>query len=136
MLRDRIKAARDYKSAELHVIWLDLENAYGLVRHALIEKAMDFFWITEDIRKLISGYYKFTYMRFSNPKYPTNRQKLNIGIMMGCVISPLIFVLAIEMLLRRTEDTTSKKTLPSMKTFIGDVTLISESKSHIKKKNC
>ena len=47
-------------------------------------------------------------MRFSNAKYSTNWQKLNIGIMMGCVISP-IFVLVIEMLLRGTEDTTSKK---------------------------
>ena len=64
MLWDQIKAARDNKSTKLHVIWLDLENAYGSVRHPLIEKAMDFFWIPEDIRKLISGCYKCTYMRF------------------------------------------------------------------------
>ena len=55
MLWDRIKAVRDNKSTEVHVIWLDLENANGSVRHPLIEKAMDFFWIPEDIRKLISG---------------------------------------------------------------------------------
>ena len=53
MLWDRIKVARDNKSAELHVIWLDLEKAYGLVRHPLNEKAMDFFWISEDIRNYI-----------------------------------------------------------------------------------
>ena len=94
---------------------------------------MDFFWIPEDIRKLISGYYKCTYMRFSNAKYSTNWQKLNIGIMMGCVISPLIFVLVIEMLLRSTKDATSKKTVPSMKAFMDDVTVISESKSHMEK---
>ena len=63
-------------------------------------------------------------MRFSNAKYSTNWQKLNIGIMMGCVISPLIFVLVMEMLLRSTKDTTSKK---------GDVTVISESKQHMEK---
>ena len=68
---------------------------------------VDFFWIPEDLRKLISGYYKCTYMRFSNVKYSTNWQKLNIGIMMGCVKFPLIFVLVMEMLLRSTEDTTS-----------------------------
>ena len=96
MLWNRIKAARDNKSSELHVIWLDLENVYGSVRYQLIEKAMDFFWIPEDIRKLISGYIKCTYMRFSNTKYSTNWQKLNIGIMMGSVISPLIFVLVME----------------------------------------
>ena len=122
LLRDQIKAARHNKSAKLHVIWLDLENAYGSVRHPLIEKATDFFWIPEDIRKLLSGYYKCTYMKFSNPKYSTNWQKLNIGIMMRCVISSLIFVLVMEMLLRSTEDTTSKKTVPSMKAFMDDMT--------------
>ena len=72
MFWDQIKAARNNKSAELHVIWLDLENVYGSVRHPPIEKAMDFFWIPEDIRKLLSRYYKCTYIRFSNARYSTN----------------------------------------------------------------
>ena len=132
MLWDRIKA-RNNKSAEFYVIWLDLENAYGSVRHPLIEKAMDFFWIPEDIRKLISGYYKCIYMRFSEARYSTNWQKSNIGMIMECVISPLIFVLVLEMLLPSTEDTTSKKTVPSKKAFMDDVTAISESKSYMEK---
>ena len=93
---------------------------------------MDLFWISED-RKLISGYYKGTYMRFYNAKYSTNWQKLNISIMMGCVISPLILVSVMEILLRSTKDTTSKKTVPSMKVFMDDVTVISESKSLLEK---
>ena len=72
-------------------------------------------------------------MRFSNAKYFTNCQKLNIDIMRGCVISPLIFVLVMEMLLRSNEDTTSKKTVPFMKAFMDDVAVISESKSHMEK---
>ena len=71
-------------------------------------------------------------MRFSDAKYSTSWQKLNIVIMMGCVISPLIIVLVMEMLLHGAKDTTSKKTVPSMKAFKDDVTLISESKSHMK----
>ena len=70
-------------------------------------------------------------MRFSNVKYSTNWQKLNIGIMMGCVISPLIFVWVMEMLLHSTKDTTSKKTVPSMKTFMDDMTVILELKLHM-----
>ena len=65
--------------------------------------------------------------------HSTNWQKLNISIMMGCVISPLIFVLVMEMLLRRTKDTTSKKTVPAMKAFMDDVMVISELKSHMEK---
>ena len=79
--------AKNNKSAELHVIWLNLENAYGSVRHQLLEKAKEFFWIPEDIKNLISAYFKCTYVRFSNYKYSTNWQKLNIGIMMGCYLS-------------------------------------------------
>ena len=56
MLWDRIKTVKNNKT-ELHVIWLDLENAYSLVRHQLLKKAMEFFWIPEDIKNLISTYF-------------------------------------------------------------------------------
>ena len=36
-----------------------------------------------------------------------------------------------EMLLRSTEDTTNKETVPSLKAFMDDVTVILESKSHM-----
>ena len=131
MLWERIKRAKNNKSAELHAIWLDLENAYSPVRHQLLENAMKFFWIPEDFKNLISAYFKFTYVRFSNYKYSTNWQKLNIGIKMGCVISPLLFVLAMEMILRGTEINTNELTGPSMKAFMDDITLVEESKSHM-----
>ena len=70
-------------------------------------------------------------MRFSNNKYSTNWQKLNIGIMMGCVISPLLFVLVMEMILGCTDVNKNQITGPSMKAFMDDVTLIAESRSHM-----
>ena len=63
-------------------------------------------------------------------KYSTNWQKLNIGIMMGCVISQLPFVLAMEMTLRSAEVNTNEITSPSMKAFMNDVTLVTESRPH------
>ena len=122
MLWDQIKTAKNNKT-ELHVIWLDLENAYGSVRHQLLEKAMEFFWIPEDIKNLISTYFKRTYVRCSNNKYSTKWQKLNIGIMIGCVISPLLFVLVMKMILRSADVNTNQITGPSMKAFMDDVTL-------------
>ena len=112
MLWDRIKTVENNKT-ELHVIWLDLENVYGSVRHQLLDKAMEF-WIPEDIKNLISRYFKRTYVRFSNNEYSTKWQKLNIGIMMGCVISPLLFVLVMEMILRSADVNTNQITGPSM----------------------
>ena len=92
---------------------------------------MEFFWIPEDIKNLISTNFKHTYVRFSNNKYSTNWQKLNIGIMIGWVISPLLFVLVMEMILRSADVNTNQITGPSMKAFIDDVSLIAESRSHM-----
>ena len=86
---------------------------------------MEFFWIQEDIKNLISAYFKFTYVRFSNYKYSTNWQKLNIAIMVGYVISPLLFILVMEMILHSAEIHTNEITGPSMKAFN------SESRSHM-----
>ena len=52
--------------------------------------------------------------------------------MMGCVISPLLFILVMEMILRSAEVNTNQITGPSMKAFMDDVTLIAESGSHMK----
>ena len=54
-----------------------------------------------------------------------------IGIMTGCVISPLLFVLVMEMILRRADVNTNQITGPSIKTFMDDVTLNAESRSHM-----
>ena len=90
-------------------------------------------WTSFGSQQILENLYQDTINEFSNAKYSINWQKLDIGIMMGCVISPLIFLLVIEMLLRSTKVTTSKKTVPSMKAFMDDVTVISESISHMEK---
>ena len=118
------------KTTKHHVIWLDLENTYGSVRHQLLEKAMQFFWIPEDIKNLISMYFKRIYVMFSYNKYSTNWQKLNIGIMMGSVISPLLFILVMEKILCSADVNTNQITGASLKAFMDDVTLIAESRSH------
>ena len=51
---------------------------YYLIKHIyiyiyILGKATEFFWIPEDIKNLISTYFKCTYVRFSNNKYSTNR---------------------------------------------------------------
>ena len=58
-------------------------------------------------------------------------QKLNIGIMLGFVISPLLFVLVMEIILRSAYVNSNQITGPSMKAFMDDVTLIAESRSHM-----
>ena len=66
-------------------------------------------------------------MKFSYNKYSTKWQKLNVGIMMGCVISPLLFVLVMEMILCFAEVNTNELTGQSLKAFMDDLTLVAES---------
>ena len=50
--------------------------------------------------------------------------------MVRCVTSPLLFVLVMEMILLSTEVNTNEITGISMETFMDDVTLVTESRSH------
>ena len=76
------------KSAEFHVIGLDLWNVSGLFKYVLIEIKL---CIPEDIRNLVSMYLKCMYIRFFNTWYATEWQKLDIVIWIICVISLLFF---------------------------------------------
>ena len=83
-----------------HVIWLDLANAYGSVPHHLFRMALDFFNFPSKVGEIIMKYFNSAFMKFTVKNYTTKWQALEIGIMMGCVISPLLFVLATELILR------------------------------------
>ena len=68
-------------------------------------------------------------MSFFNYRYSTNWQKLNIRIMLGCGIHPLLFILI--MILHSAEVNTNEITGSSMKAFMDDVTLVAESRSQM-----
>ena len=57
---------------------------------------------------------------------------MNIGIMMICVISPLLFILVMEMILQCAKVNCNEITGLSKKAFKDDVTLVTESRSQIK----
>ena len=92
-----IQYARKEKR-DLHVVWLDLASAYGSVPHVLIEKAMRVCWIPEKVINLTRISHEQFFMRFTTPSYTTNWQSLEVGIPMGCVVSPLLFVMAMELI--------------------------------------
>ena len=65
---EEIQTARKEKK-DLSVIWLDLANAYGSVPHVLIDQAMEFFWIPEQVRAMVRLYYDKFKMRFTTGKF-------------------------------------------------------------------
>ena len=102
MICHTIQEAKRQKK-DLSVVWLDLTNAYGSVPHALIEYAMDFFWIPERLKGYVMKYYEEFQMRFSTGEYTTWWVDLEVGIPMGCTISPILFVLAMEVITKAAE---------------------------------
>ena len=117
MIWNSILSARRDKT-ELHVIWLDLANAYGSVPHHLIRMALEFFNFPSKVEEIIMKYFNSAFTKFTVKNYTTKWQALEIGIMMGCVISPLLFVLAMELILRGAANT-SEGVMKNDQSFYG-----------------
>ncbi len=102
MIWHTIQSAKREKS-DLSVLWLDLANAYGAVPHAMIRFAMEFFYIPEKLQRIVLSYYNSFQMRFSTQHYTTNYQALQVGIPMGCTVSPILFVMSMELMIKAAQ---------------------------------
>ena len=121
---DAIQEAKKTKES-LNVVWLDLANAYGSVPHELLMKAMDFFYIPQEVQSIMKEYYDNFRMRSSTEDFTTEWHRLEIGIAAGCSISVIWFILVMEMLLRSADCHEEKaKVRSSKKAFMDDVTLL------------
>ena len=77
-------------------------------------------------------------MRFTTKEFTTNWQALEIGIMMGCTISPLLFVMAMELVLKGASGYSEGMkigrhlVLPPLRAFMDDITVIVETRREAK----
>lgn len=83
-----------------HVIFLDLANAFSSVPHKLLWKSFKFFHVLESITTLVKAYFQDLQLCFATPNFTTAWQCLDVGIMAGCTISPLAFMMAMEVIIR------------------------------------
>ena len=65
-------------------------------------------------------------MRFTTKDFTTNWTRLEVGIVMGCTVSPVLFVLSMQLFLKATESKSNFVDLgrgcqmPPVKAFIND----------------
>ena len=115
MIWNSILSARRDKT-ELHVIWLDLANAYSSVPHHLIRMALEFFNSPSKVGEIIMKYFNSAFMKFTVKNYTTKWQALEIGIM--------------ELILRGAANTSKgvmkneHLTLPPSRAFMDDITIL------------
>ena len=98
VLSQLIKEAKAGKKS-LVITWLDIANAYGSLPHWLILSSLRRAHVPEEMCTLIAEYYSDVKIRFSTKEFTTEWQKVEKGIITGCMLSVIIFALAISILI-------------------------------------
>ena len=79
--------------------WLDLENAYGSVRHMLIQFAFKWFHIPTAMAELIFRYYDSMFLKVVTSEWTSESFHLAIGVPQGCTASTIVFDVAFQLTL-------------------------------------
>lgn len=95
------EALRDSKShyRQLVISWLDLWNAYGSVPHNLIQFALSWYHVPDEICELIFRYYEMLQASVQVNKDQTGFFRFEIGFFQGCVLAAILFDLVFNMML-------------------------------------
>lgn len=97
-LWEALKEAKDEARA-IVVSWLDLANAYGSVKHNLIQFALRWYHVPESIIKLIFDYYEKLSAKVRTKAWSTDFFRFEIGLFQGCVLSTILFDCVFNLLL-------------------------------------
>ena len=113
----------------LHVVWLDLANAYGSVPHQLLWKTLAAHHVPRAVIEVHQEYFNGFVMRFSTKECTTGWIPLQVGIAMGYAISPSLFVLALIVLNAVGAGIPEARMsrgiyMPSIKAFMDDTTIV------------
>ena len=92
-------ALRDAKRKNRTIIitWLDLANAYGSVRHDLMQFALSWFYVPDWVCKLIKSYYNALFAKVVTHQWETPIFAFLIGVFQGCTISPTLFDIVFQL---------------------------------------
>ncbi|XP_035862163.1 uncharacterized protein LOC118496075 [Sander lucioperca] len=122
------------EGTNLHVVFLDLANAFGSVPHSLLWTAFDYFRVPAALTTLVKAYFKDVQLCVTIAEYTTAWQHLEVGIMAGCTISPLAFTLAMEVIIRASRWTVGGQRirpglrLPLLRAYMDDLTTLTMTK--------
>ena len=98
-----IREAKEQKR-DLTCVWLDLANAYGSVPHELIKTAISHYHIQAHVVNIINSYFRDIKLRFTFQGITTKWQDLERGIVTGCTISPILFVMWMNLIIKQLKE--------------------------------
>jgi hypothetical protein len=91
------------KGRSIFVVALDLRDAFGSIPHQLIKRNMIDVGIPEGLYSIIGDCYHKSSTRIFAGKDRTSQIRTNKGVKQGCPLSPLLFDLAIDPLMKAVE---------------------------------
>ena len=96
-----LEALRDARESyrQIVIAWLDLANAYGSVRHNLIQFALNWYHVPKPIQELIFDYYEKLCAMVTANDWSTGFFLFDIGLFQGCVLSTILFDCVFQLLL-------------------------------------
>jgi hypothetical protein len=98
MVFSAFKNAKQYHRS-ICCAWLDFKNAYGNVKHNLIQFALKRYHIPLEIAEIIFEYYEQLEAVISTKDWSTGIVPYLIGVFQGCVLSVYLFLLVFQLLL-------------------------------------
>ena len=97
-LWEALKEAKK-KQRSIVVSWLDLANAYGSVRHNLIQFALNWYHVPVSIQRIVFNYYEKLSAKVVTREWQTKPFLYDIGLFQGCVLSTILFDCVFNLLL-------------------------------------
>ena len=88
----------DVKKIPGILLFIDFEKAFDTIEWPFIQNVLRHFNFGQVIRKWVSILYSDVESAVINGGYMTNYFKVSRGVRQGCPLSPLLFVLAVEIL--------------------------------------
>ena len=125
-----LKEARAQKS-NLATIWLDIVNAYGSIPHKLIAFALHRSGVSPQWIRLIETYYKGSFSESFSESATSALHRHQRGIFAGCTLSIILVLAGVNIILeysmqaRVPKFITNNTTLPLLRAFMDDLSLIS-----------
>uniref|UniRef100_A0A1I7U240 Reverse transcriptase domain-containing protein n=1 Tax=Caenorhabditis tropicalis TaxID=1561998 RepID=A0A1I7U240_9PELO len=136
ILRSAIDVAKG-RGRSLSVAWLDLTNAFGSVPHELIEQTLIAYGFPEMVVHVIKDMYKGAAIRVKSKYEKSDRIQIKSGVKQGDPISPTLFNMCLESVIRRHLETAAGhhclNTNIKVLAFADDMAILSESKIQLQR---